>query len=55
MGMRILWNRNKVVICVTVLTQEKWQETMTANNWNPIMLRDERYDQIIHMVSVQVT
>lgn len=52
--MRIYWNRNEV-ICVTVLTEEKWRETMAANNWNPIMLRDERYDQIIHMVSVQVT
>lgn len=24
---------------------------MTANNWNPVELRDNRYNQIIHMVS----
>lgn len=24
---------------------------MTANNWNAIELRDNRYNQIIHMVS----
>lgn len=24
---------------------------MSANNWNPIELRDNRYNQIVHMVS----
>lgn len=24
---------------------------MSANNWNPVELRDNRYNQIVHMVS----
>ncbi|PNF36857.1 TRPL translocation defect protein 14 [Cryptotermes secundus] len=30
---------------------EKWERMMGANGWNSVELRDNRYNQIIHMVS----
>lgn len=32
-------------------SEEEWQEMLQANNWDSFMLRDDRYDQIIHMVT----
>lgn len=30
---------------------EKWECMKTANGWNEIEMRDNRYNQIVHMVS----
>lgn len=35
----------------TVVSKEQWEKLMTDNNWNSVELRDNRYNQIIHMVS----
>lgn len=35
----------------TDICKDKWERLMAANNWNAIELRDNRYNQIIHMVS----
>ncbi|RZC34397.1 uncharacterized protein BDFB_003019, partial [Asbolus verrucosus] len=51
--------RNSVVIfyidadynLFLVITKEKWEHIMKDNNWNNVELRDNRYNQIIHMVS----
>lgn len=36
------------------IDQEKWERMKNANQWNEIELRDNRYNQIIHMVSAAV-
>lgn len=28
-----------------------WERVMKDNNWNSVELRDNRYNQIVHMVS----
>ncbi|CAA9997719.1 unnamed protein product [Nesidiocoris tenuis] len=33
------------------IAKEKWDKLMSANNWNNVELRDNRYNQIVHMVS----
>lgn len=33
------------------ISKEKWERMMANNGWNPVELRDTRYNQIIHMVS----
>ena len=33
------------------LPKEDWDKMKTENKWNEIILRDDRYNQIIHMVS----
>ncbi|KAG8223947.1 hypothetical protein J437_LFUL003755 [Ladona fulva] len=33
------------------ISKEKWELMMDTNGWNPVELRDTRYNQIIHMVS----
>lgn len=33
------------------ISKEKWDEMMAANQWNSVELRDNRYNQIVHMVS----
>lgn len=40
-----------VYIYFLVITKEKWEHIMKENNWNNVELRDNRYNQIIHMVS----
>lgn len=42
--------RSHVASC-TDISKEKWERLMAANNWNPVELRDNRYNQIVHMVS----
>lgn len=40
------------IICLLkVITKEKWEQIMKNNHWNNVELRDNRYNQIIHMVS----
>lgn len=36
---------------ITVIAKDKWETIMSDNNWNNVELRDNRYNQIIHMVS----
>lgn len=50
--------RNCLIICdrgvmdaSAYISKEKWEKMMAANGWNPIELRDNRYNQIVHMVS----
>lgn len=33
------------------ISKEKWEKMMISNGWNSVELRDNRYNQIIHMVS----
>ncbi|XP_046999143.1 TRPL translocation defect protein 14 isoform X1 [Schistocerca americana] len=33
------------------ISKEKWERMMSSNAWNSVELRDNRYNQIIHMVS----
>ncbi|XP_054740755.1 TRPL translocation defect protein 14 isoform X2 [Anastrepha obliqua] len=33
------------------ISKDKWEKMMSANNWNPVELRDNRYNQILHLVS----
>lgn len=33
------------------ISKEKWEKMMGANKWNSVELRDNRYNQIVHMVS----
>ncbi|KAJ3642808.1 hypothetical protein Zmor_025561 [Zophobas morio] len=51
-------NRNCLIICdrgamdaSAFITKEKWEHIMKDNHWNNVELRDNRYNQIIHMVS----
>lgn len=50
--------KNCLIICdrgamdaSAYICKDKWERLMAANNWNAIELRDNRYNQIIHMVS----
>lgn len=33
------------------MSDECWQRFLRSNNWNPVELRDNRYNQVIHLVS----
>lgn len=33
------------------ISKEKWEAMLSANNWNSVELRDNRYNHIVHMVS----
>lgn len=33
------------------ISKEKWEKMLLTNNWNTIELRDNRYNQILHLVS----
>jgi len=52
------FNRDCIVICdrgtmdpSAFVSKEVWERLMKSNGWNPVELRDTRYNQIIHMVS----
>ncbi|KRY01272.1 hypothetical protein T4E_556, partial [Trichinella pseudospiralis] len=45
---------NCLVICDRDLNREAWEEILRRNNLNPIALRDQRYNQIVHLVSAAV-
>jgi len=34
------------------MTPEQWNQMMSDNDWNEIELRDSRYNQVVHMVSI---
>lgn len=42
------------MFCYTDISTEKWEKMMATNRWNSIELRDNRYNQIVHMVSAAV-
>jgi predicted ATPase len=51
-------NRNCLIICdrgvmdaSAYIAPDKWEKMKKDNNWNDIELRDNRYNQIVHMVS----
>ncbi|KAL3268601.1 hypothetical protein HHI36_007708 [Cryptolaemus montrouzieri] len=51
-------SRNCLIICdrgamdaSAFISKEKWDNIMRDNDWNNVELRDNRYHQIIHMVS----
>lgn len=33
------------------ISKDKWEKMMSSNNWNAIEMRDNRYNQILHLVS----
>ncbi|XP_046679919.1 TRPL translocation defect protein 14 isoform X2 [Homalodisca vitripennis] len=33
------------------ISRDKWERMMSANGWNSVELRDNRYNQIVHLVS----
>lgn len=50
--------KNCLVICdrgtmdaSAFIMTEQWEDIMSRNGWNPVDMRDTRYNQIIHMVS----
>lgn len=50
--------RNCLIICdrgvmdaSAFVSKEKWDRMMRTNSWNSVELRDNRYNQIVHMVS----
>lgn len=50
--------RNCLIICdrgamdaSAFISKEKWEAMLSANNWNSVELRDNRYNHIVHMVS----
>uniref|UniRef100_A0A1A9ZHS2 NadR/Ttd14 AAA domain-containing protein n=1 Tax=Glossina pallidipes TaxID=7398 RepID=A0A1A9ZHS2_GLOPL len=51
--------RNCLIICdrgvmdaSAYISRKKWEKMLASNNWNPIEMRDNRYNQILHLVSV---
>uniref|UniRef100_A0A1B6CCI7 NadR/Ttd14 AAA domain-containing protein n=2 Tax=Clastoptera arizonana TaxID=38151 RepID=A0A1B6CCI7_9HEMI len=51
-------NRNCLIICdrgamdaSAFISREKWEHLMASNGWNSVELRDNRYNQILHLVS----
>ncbi|XP_051168194.1 TRPL translocation defect protein 14 isoform X2 [Leptopilina boulardi] len=51
-------SRNCLIICdrgamdaSAFISKDKWELMMASNGWNNVELRDNRYNQIIHMVS----
>lgn len=37
--------------CLLDISKDKWEKMTSANGWNSVELRDNRYNQIVHMVS----
>uniref|UniRef100_A0A1Y1LFA8 NadR/Ttd14 AAA domain-containing protein n=1 Tax=Photinus pyralis TaxID=7054 RepID=A0A1Y1LFA8_PHOPY len=51
-------SRNCLIICdrgamdpSAFVSKETWERMMRENNWNNVELRDNRYNQIVHMVT----
>lgn len=40
------------VCCFLGLSADQWKQLMSENGWNDVALRDSRYNQVIHMVSL---
>lgn len=45
------WHFLFAYILFSDISKEKWDEMMATNHWNTVELRDNRYNQIVHMVS----
>lgn len=39
------------LLFITDIAKELWDKMMHSNNWNNVELRDNRYNQIVHMVT----
>jgi len=37
---------------LTGMSADQWNEMMADNGWNEVELRDSRYNQVVHMVSI---
>ncbi|XP_034477959.1 TRPL translocation defect protein 14 isoform X2 [Drosophila innubila] len=51
-------SRNCLIICdrgvmdaSAYISKDKWEKMMAGNKWNPVEMRDNRYNQILHLVS----
>ena len=42
---------NRVSCHFADIDENSWQEILSNNGLNPVLLRDNRYSQIIHMVT----
>lgn len=40
-----------LIFIMSDISKEKWEKMTAANGWNSVELRDNRYNQIVHMVS----
>ncbi|GFS63208.1 TRPL translocation defect protein 14 [Trichonephila clavipes] len=52
-------NRNCLVICdrgtmdaAAFIPKEVWEKMLQGNGWNAVQLRDNRYNQVVHLVSI---
>lgn len=52
---KILQCRTFLLVSSLVVSKEIWDRIIKAHGWNTVDLRDNRYNQIIHLVSVQLT
>ena len=41
-----------LVLLLTGMSAEQWSEMMADNGWNEVELRDARYNQVVHMMSI---
>lgn len=46
-----LWEIIFFYFALTDISKDKWEKMTAANGWNSVELRDNRYNQIVHMVS----
>ncbi|XP_035226338.1 TRPL translocation defect protein 14-like isoform X2 [Stegodyphus dumicola] len=51
-------NRNCLVICdrgtmdaAAFIPKDVWDKMLSANGWNPVQLRDNRYNQVVHLIT----
>ncbi|XP_054724393.1 TRPL translocation defect protein 14-like isoform X2 [Uloborus diversus] len=51
-------NRNCLVICdrgtmdaAAFVAKTVWEKMLDANNWNAVQLRDNRYNQVVHLIT----
>lgn len=54
LGRLIFYHNSRLSIFLLftlVISKEKWEKMMSSNGWNSVELRDNRYNQIIHMVT----
>ena len=49
---RCVASRESISRVLTGMTPEQWNQMMADNDWNEVELRDSRYNQVVHMVSI---
>jgi len=45
-------SRESISRVLTGMTTEQWNQMMEDNGWNEVELRDSRYNQVVHMMSI---